>query len=269
MQMEIKYQGFLSYDIIHKYSMFYDLPEYKNANELNKYCYEIYNDMKYQFEDINFQDILIGYYILMHKTYQSAVILFSQGLVDDALALTRVVFEKLVYIQCILKDEIYLDMISVNELHKRIKDLKLTKNGMIKLVSKSNSDVDVEISEIKTIIENLFKKINAKLNKNYTGDTKFSFKYFVDTLNSFENNKEYEYMYRVMYNSLSKRIHPSVSLISNNFIADNNIKFSFDKDFLDVGEYLNTLIYFMANATNSMYEYFKIENKEFEKFYKG
>ncbi|MEA4987702.1 MAG: DUF5677 domain-containing protein [Anaerovorax sp.] len=231
------------------------------ANKLNNYIYSVYELITVLFKPKGvITDYIVANYVLMHKSYQSSIILLKMGLENDAKIILRTLQEKLIYIKCVEKDEVYFKIRVLEALNDRRNLINRIKEGTIDPGNLNVDDIEIKVnSDINDILE----EINQSLGENYTQRTiksKFQIKKFAEVAGM---SQEYNLMYKV----LSGNIHPDMNAIQAEFLTDKGFEYDLNPIYTDVHEYIQSLVDLLIRATEIVLNHFEIDTFNLKKLY--
>ena len=173
---------------------------YKLNDELTKL--EILLDSRVNKEGA--EAFMLANFITVHKTFQAVVLLLESGLQDDAIALLRSIFERIVNIKCAMDENIY-PIIMLNGVTEKLRKIKIVRRQDTETINVENnmledmeSQLEIEKKELLDVIRDT-EKIKDKKGK-----------YLLSDLAVFADMKQY---HNYMYPVLCSKVHSDFSEI--------------------------------------------------------
>ncbi len=145
---------------------------------------------------------ILANFITVHKTFQAVVLLLESGLQDDAIALLRGIFERIVNIKCAMDENIY-PIIMLNGVAEKLQKIKSVRKQDTETANVENSMLDDMESQLEIEKEKLLGVIHniAKI-KDKKG------KYSLRDLAVFADMEQY---HNYMYPVLCSKVHSDLS----------------------------------------------------------
>lgn len=81
---------------------------------------------------------MLANFITVHKTFQAVVLLLESGLQDDAIALLRSIFERIVNIKCAMDENIY-PIIMLNGVTEKLRKIKIVRRQDTETINVENN----------------------------------------------------------------------------------------------------------------------------------
>lgn len=233
--------------------------EFNFANKLNGFTYSIFDLLHGTSKPKELiTDYLIANYVLIHKSFQAALILLKKGLSNEAKILLRSILEKLIYIKCVEKDEIYFKIITLLGLKEQLAIVKMIKSGQIK-----NENMD--IAKIETCLnatkDRIISEIQQELGQEYTWK-KIKSEFKIRTMAEIAGmTQEYHFMYK----ALSGQVHPSIGTCVSEFSKDNGFEYDLNATDKDVSQYVQSLSDLLIRASETILNHFDLDTSELKK----
>lgn len=235
--------------------------EFDFAKRLNNYMYSVYGliaDLSKPKERIT--DYIVANYVLMHKSYQSILILLQMGLSNDARIILRTILEKLIYIKCVEENEVYFDILCVHALLDRKNIYRMIEE---KILDNENINIADSESNDNCIITNMLKQISQTLGKNYNFKTiKNDFK-----IHNFAEIAKMREEYKKMYNVLSKNIHSNMNALQREFLTDSGFEYDLNPTNENATLYIQSVVDLLIRATEILLNHYKLNTLDLKKLY--
>lgn len=255
-------QGFLDNNTMisfEKCCVFKNATEFNFANKLNVFIYSLMDLLDSMSKPKEFiTDYLIANYVLMHKSFQAALILLKKGLSNEAKILLRSILEKLIYIKCVEKDEIYFKIMAFFELKEQLSIVNMIQSGQIK---NENTDIAKIEARLEMTKNKVVSEIQQKLGQQYT-ERKISRKFRIRTMAEIAGMAQ---EYRLMYKALSGHVHPSIGTWVSEFYKDSGFEYDLNATDKDVSQYVQSLSDLLIRASETILNHFELDTSELKK----
>ena len=233
-------------DVIHGYNK----KEFEFLYKLNQKMYDTIDLFDGNVSSSGASGYIISCFVMIHKTFQAIVILLERGLQDEALALLRIIFEKIIYAKCAMNKKLFLK-VQLNGITKQIESINKVKQHDFTYRQLSDEELENKKNILISVGQNILDAIDSNRRKPYNGKTKYGLDSLADAVGMTD---QYKYMYPV----LNKMIHCDMTQVEAQIETDMEGHKIIDLNpiFEDNHYYTNSISNLITALLDDVYNYF-------------